>query len=300
MKKMVYFLSVIAFLSLTGCNMFEWLSDDSSDAADIEDARIALNDGNYQEAIDILEPGFNQSDPDAETAQILSSAYMGKAGIDLTYILENADNSEGQSFDVISSALSIDIVDSITQEAAEQGETKAVPSTAKYISYSSATAFLTSLETARLYLAASVTANGLDDDKVQLGMVSAVHFILKIGVTAADLRDTNIPINKKAYQEVFPNSASVNTLLTDLSNAINADQAVVDSLQDDVTYVYNAVNVLITRIGSDEELAEEFNDFMRELLGLGASATNADILAAINTFDGPEISAYINTKLLDY
>ena len=111
MKKTCSFLVRILFLSLAGCdgNVFDSVSNDSSDAADIEAAQMALNDGNYQEAIDILEPGYDRANPDPEAARILASAHMGKAGIDLTNILENAPDENEDSFDVIASALSLDI-----------------------------------------------------------------------------------------------------------------------------------------------------------------------------------------------
>ncbi len=74
---------------------------------------MALDDGNYQEAIDILEPGYDRSNPDPAAARVLASAYMGKAGIDLTYIIENAsDDHDDESFDAIASALCLDIVNS--------------------------------------------------------------------------------------------------------------------------------------------------------------------------------------------
>ncbi len=294
MNKLMYFLWVIISLSLWSCNSnaLKSLSDDSGSAAQLEDARMALNDGDYQGAIDILEPGYDQSNPDPEAARILASAYMGKAGFDLTYILENSGNTENRSFDVIASALSLDITDNPVRPSSEQAAVEAAETTARYLSYTSANTFLGYLENARNYLTDLVGVYGNDDDKVQLGMVSAVHFILKVGLEAADLMDTNIPINKTAYREVFPEhgDADWNTLLTSLAANIHDDAALVQSLRDDITAVDNAVTILIARMGSDEEVAERFNEFLTDLLGAGE----------IDTFDGQEVANYIGAKLLEY
>lgn len=292
----LFCLAALVLLLSFGCksNVFESLSDDSSSEADIERAQMALNDGDYQEAIDILEPGYDASNPDAEAARILASAYMGKAGIDLTYILQNSDSSEGQSFDVITSALSLDITEDKDRTSSEEVQAKSASGTPKYIDYDSIDEFLDYLESSQTYLAGIVTAFGNDDDKVQLGMVSAVHFILKTGLTVADLNglaaDYNVPINKEAYREVFPVGAGWQALLTSLAGDIDGDAALVASLQADIRYVSNGVTVLLGRTGDDEDLADEFNDFLTELLGGGD----------IDDFSGTEVAAYIQAHLLGY
>lgn len=268
-----------------GCgdnNMLESVSDDSSKAADIEAAKMSLDDGNYQEAIDILEPGYDESNPDLEVTRILASAYMGKAGIDLTYILENAADDNDDSFDVITSALSLDIIEEPSQEDPDNP--------AKYISLSSVQAFLESLETAKAYLEAAVDLYGSDDDKVQLGMASVIHFILKVGCEAAAVNEgNNIPINKAAYQEVFPVDTWESDLDT-LAGRVPPGGDVADALQDDLTYLSDAVDVLTARMDPDEDFEEDFREFLTEILG-GSS---------IEDFDGQEVADYIETYLLGY
>lgn len=292
MKKTYLYLVLILFLSLGGCdsNVFDSVSDDSSDAADIEAAHMALDDGNYQEAIDILEPGYDRADPEPEAARILASAYMGKAGIDLTYILENAPEEDDDSFDVIASALSRDIVNDHIRAGSEgmaaEDESACPP---RYVSYDSVAAFLESLEEAREYLEALVDLYGNDDDKVQLGMASAIHFILEIGHQAADLMGTNIPIDRQAYREVFP-ADDWETRLSDLADGIPPEGELAATLQEDVTHVSDAVIILMGRMGSDEDIAADFSDFLTDLLG-GSE---------ISDFDGQEIADYIETHLLEY
>ncbi len=293
MRKNLLFLALILFLSLMGCdsNVFDSVSDDSSDAANIEAAQMALNDGNHQEAIDILEPLYDRSNPDPEVSRILASAYMGKAGIDLTYILENASDENIGSFDVIASALSLGIVSESlragSEQIAAQSESSVSP---RYVSYGSAAAFLESLEAAKGYLEALVDLTGSDDDKVQLGMASAIHFILETGCQAAALRGTNIPIDKEAYREVFPADTDWEDLLSQFADRIPPQGEIAVSLQDDVAHVSDAVVVLMGRMGSDEDIAADFNDFLTDLLGG----------SAISDFDGREIADYIAAHLLEY
>lgn len=292
MKKLIYLLWLVFLLSICGCNALESLSDDSSDAARLEEARMALNDGNYQSAIDILGPGYDPLHPDPEAGRILASSYMGKAGFDLTYILENSGNSETSSFDVIASALSLDITDDPLRPSSEQAVMEAEAATARYLSYTSANTFIICLEEARGYLGNLVVIYGNEDDTVQLGMVSAAHFILKTGLEAADLMDTNVPINKAAYRAIFPehDETGWNILLSSLAANIDSDDELVQALRDDLTDVDSAVAVLIARMGSDEEIADKFSDFLTKLLGGGE----------IDTFDGQEIANYIGGELLEY
>lgn len=68
-------LLVAVILCMGGCssNLLESVSDDSSREADIESARIAIDDGDYQRAADILEPGY---DPLAPTTKSRGSLHL--------------------------------------------------------------------------------------------------------------------------------------------------------------------------------------------------------------------------------
>jgi hypothetical protein len=307
MRRKTYLFIIPILFAIYGCdsNMLESVADDSSDAAYIEEATIALNDGNYDEAISLLEGKFDPASPDTEVGRILASAYMGKAGIDLTYIIENSDSGGNDSFDSIASALSLQLTSQA--QAASFVQAKAESSTdPKFIVSSSLATLMSNLEDAQEVLLALVdyyTGNNLtaqDDDVVQLGMASALHFIMKIGYCAGDFRNYNAPVNKYAYQEVFPQDEDWPTLLNNLAAYIDSHSEIVLSLQEDLANVYEAVLVLITNNGTDDDVADEFNDFMRELLGLSDSAGQAEILSAIDTFDGSMLADYIANELLEY
>ncbi len=293
MKKLICFLGIISSLALWGCdsNALKSLADDSSDAASIEEARMALNDGDYQGAIDILEPGHDSSNPDVEATRIIASAYMGKAGFDLTYIIENSGDSDNESFDVIASALSLHITGDLARASSGEAAGEEA-SAARYLAYASLNTFIHYLESAQAYLTDLVDTYGNDDDTVQLGMVSAVHFILKVGLESADLMTTNVPVNKAAYREVFPEHGDTDwgILLTSLATNIHNDTDLVQALRGDIAAVDNAVAVLNARMGSDEEVAEKFSEFLSELLGGGE----------IDTFDGADAANYIGSNLLEY
>lgn len=307
MRRITYLLLIVILFAFYGCdsNMLGSIANDSSDAAVIEEATIALNDGNYDEAIDLLEGKFDPASPDPEVGRILASAYMGKAGIDLTYIIENSESGGDDSFDSIASALSLEVTSQA--QAASFVQAKAEASTdPRFIVTSSVATLLTYLADSQEILNALVdyyTDNNItahDDDVVQLGMASALHFIMQIGYCAGDSRNYNTPVNKYAYQEVFPDDQDWVTLLIALAAYIDSHSDVILSLQEDLSNVYAAVVVLITNNGADDDVADEFNDFMRELLGLSDSAGQNEILAAIDNLDGSMITNYIANELLEY
>jgi len=279
--KQALFLLLGILLCLAGCdsNMLEAISDDSSSSAKFTEANMALDDGNYQKVINILEPGYDASNPDPETVRLLASAYMGLAGVDLTYVLENSEESEDGSFDTIASALSLTVT----------GQN----SGARFIPAGSADDMLANLEQARDYLNDLMNYYGGlglspdQDDTVQAGMVSAMHFIIQMGAAASNVTGENIPLNKAAYREVFHDDPDLDTLLDAFADSLDPES---ESLQEDLTDVSGAVVTLVEVQGADEELAEEFNEFLAELLGGGS----------INTFSGQRAADYVYSQLLGY
>jgi len=309
MKKQRYILIAVILLALYGCdsNLLESLADDSSEAANIEAAQIALNDGDYDEVISLIGDDYDPSEPDSQVARLLASAYMGKAGIDLTYLIENADSTDDDSFDAIAAALSVEVTSQMQPSSFIEAAPEAAASTdPKYIAITSIENLLENLVIAQDILETLVdyyTDGNLspqDDDVVQLGIASALHFIMKIGYCAGEVVVSNAPVNKYAYQELFPQDDEWPALLNDLAAYIDSDQEIIDSLVADLRNVSSALRVLIATIGGDEDLSDEFNDFLRELLGLDDSADEDAISAAINGYSGSMISDFISNQLLGY
>jgi hypothetical protein len=307
MRNLLLTFTAILLMALAGCesNMLESLADDSSKEADIEAAKIALDDGNYDSAISALSSYKGSSDP--EVAGILSSAYMGKAGLDLTYMLEHIDASNTDNFDVIASAFSLKTTDQLNASSSVLYKAGS-DATPRYITTGSVVTLLTNLSLAQKYLSTSLAANPGDDDlTVQLGIASALHFIIDIGYIIAEVKDCNIPINKAAYQAVFPQKPDMITLGNQVNEYLNTNvsklQAFngdIDGLHTDLWNVYLSVEVFINNIGSDESITSDFNKFVTDLLGLPEGSSKAVIEAAVESYDGYDLVSFINSKLLGY
>lgn len=107
-------IALIAALMLAACgkNAFDAMADKNSSAATKEKAQIAINNGDYASAIDILKGMCpNNACPDTNTTQMLAAAYMGASGLNVFDLANNADanrngGAAGSNFTVISRALS--------------------------------------------------------------------------------------------------------------------------------------------------------------------------------------------------
>jgi hypothetical protein len=92
----VFWLGLVAG-ALAACgdqNLFESLADDDTASAKIESAKIANDNGDFTQAIAILQGlcGTSTTAPacDAETASLLASAYAGRAGLNVFDLIENS------------------------------------------------------------------------------------------------------------------------------------------------------------------------------------------------------------------
>lgn len=97
--------AVILSLWMVGC-----AEKDDTRAAKVEEAKIAIDNGNYQEAIDILAPMLDKdadgeftvdeiqellaTEEEFELAQLLATAYLGAAGIDTFEIIKGAEEAQ--------------------------------------------------------------------------------------------------------------------------------------------------------------------------------------------------------------
>ena len=97
-KGIIFGVSVLLFLCFAifatqGCegNSLEWLADDSSYEARIEEARIALDDTDYERARSLLLDLKEDYPDDPLVLQYLSNAYAGLVGLDTFKLLETID-----------------------------------------------------------------------------------------------------------------------------------------------------------------------------------------------------------------
>ncbi len=83
-----------ALLACGDENLFESLADDNTTVAEVESAKIAIDNGNFTQAIATLQGlcGTSTTAPtcDAETASLLASAFAGRAGLNVFDLIENS------------------------------------------------------------------------------------------------------------------------------------------------------------------------------------------------------------------
>jgi len=307
MKTFLLTISCILLMAVSGCesNMLKSLGDDSSEEASIEEAKMALDDGNYDKAIHALSSYKESTDP--EISGILASAYMGKAGLDLTYMLENIDSGSLNNFDVIASAFYLQTTASpstILYKAEDEGTPRFI------INDESILELLTNLSKAKYYLYTSLEANPDDDDlTVQLGIASALHFIIDMGHIIAEVKDCNIPINEAAYKLLFPAEpdlaslgSQVSAYLTEHEEGLNEFDGDISGLRSDLWNVFQAARVFSDNFDDEDSgITTEFNDFIADLLGLPRGTGDENVFrSAIENFDGAELVSFIKNKLLGY
>lgn len=81
-----------------GKSVFESMADDGSDEAQLEKARIALDEGEFDDAVEILEDlcGADLTAPtcDPEVVSLYASAYAGRAGLAVFDLVKEAVDQE--------------------------------------------------------------------------------------------------------------------------------------------------------------------------------------------------------------
>lgn len=279
MKKLICLIIPLLFIFLFGCdtNVLEPIADDSSYEADLEEAKMALDDGNYDKSINLMLNHYDSSHPDPEATRVLSSAYMGKAGVDLTYIIEFSDAEDKDGYDVISDALALettsDMIPQVLTAAGLMEYDASESDKSRYIDQGSIEDMLYAMNEAKTILQNLINYfnenNQIpeDDDIVKIGMASALDFIMKVSKAVMTVTGTNAPINKSAYNQVFPPDER-NFLLNNFETYLSHNQEIIGDLIDDLINVRKAITVMIDVIGADEDITEDFDEFMREILGL--------------------------------
>lgn len=244
-------------LAVAGCgdsNVFSGASsDDSSAAARRETGVQALNDGEWQEAIEIFTDLYHPDRPDPDVAKYLASAYVGKAGFNTLKLVEDiAVAQKNESADDQSV-----IYDSVTHLFDRDGD-----GTISSVDLSGEGGKIDLLRQAISYLVADYGRAGraaaegalpgpTDDERFQAGLYAAVHAVLSV---VAQLDDPRQP----------------GTLLLTLGELRTQAEAVVPhvtapaSLSEDLSLVEGAKNVLIGGLTGGGENVDE-NDVAAQL-----------------------------------
>jgi hypothetical protein len=254
----LFALSLIGMVGvLSGCddNVFSGLTDEDSFEYRLEDARIALDDQEYDVAIAILEALDVEYPNNATVLSYLASARGGNAGLDtfniLTAIDELSANAGSGGFDIVGRVL-----------GASDGSLTGQQIDDKVTQFTSAIDALEQIP----------EADRTEDQKIQLGLLSFNRAMLTIAQVVSDKNG----------------NSSVTLTETSLSGAgIVADdvgdQAIAD-LTDDINNLQSSIAAINTLVGNgSNDLTTEFNAVVNEINPDGGSVSKDNVANYLGT-----------------
>lgn len=284
---------IVIWSLLTACSsdsIFQGISQNSSHDAKIEDAAIAIDNSDYDDAITELSVMYNTTtSPDPKVGPLLASAYMGKAGVDLTNFIANFTSSGLVPLDLVALMISSSNV--------------TINGNGKYLDGTKVPGFIGDLSVAESTLQALVTkGNATNDDEIQLGMASAVHFIMNMGNKTADALNTvtaqpgivPVPINAAAYQFYSTSKDYYWSSVGPSSFVENVASGAVLSFQEDLININNAIiafNKAFPKPSEKNEMKDNLNAFLYSALGITSDEPVTDEL--ILAYTTAEINAYV-------
>ncbi len=237
-----------AIFALTGCegNVFESLADDSSYEARLDEAMIALDDGDYAKAKSILTELNADYPNDPTILQYLSNASAGLAGIDTFNLLEIIeqinDNPNAGSIDMIGQML---------------GDADGV------ITANEITEDLSNINDAIDALEA--IDDPTDDQIVQLGLLSINRAVLTIGDVIADDQNLTgtetITLTEEEISALYPGATE-----PDFTDELTGNDRLT-TLSTDLQNINDSIETINTISGQDSQndLSENFDDFSDEM-----------------------------------
>lgn len=234
-----------ALTVITSCeeNSLEWLADDSSYEARLEEARIAIDDREYARARDLLLQLKAEYPGDPLILQYLSNAYAGLIGLDTFNLLITIDRliEAGDTGN-------IDMVGTILGSATG------------IINADDIDGILANLDEAISNL--EEIPNPTDDQTVQLGLLSLNHAAITIADIVADNTGADqVTLTEEGLSTTYGGQAP------DLSNEASSER--LDNLSEDIENIGNAVDSIasITGVdtGQENDLSESFDEFSQDV-----------------------------------
>ena len=295
---------IVIWSLLTACSndsIFQGISQNSSYDAKISDAEIAIDNSDYDDAIMELSVMYNTTtSPDPTVGPLLASAFMGRAGVDLTNFIASFTSSGLDPLDYIAYMISPSNV--------------TINKNGRYLDGTAVSGYLGDLSAAKSTLQALVTnGNATNNDEIQLGMASAVHFIMNMGnKTANALNETlnnpyvaaqpgivPVPINVAAYQiystsTVYKQDYNTWSSVGPSSFRENVASGTVLSFQDDLININNAIiafNKAFPKPSETNQMKDILNAFLYSALGITSDETVTDELILAYTTE--EMYAYV-------
>lgn len=283
----VFFLFILSACS--NDSVFEGVSENTGYDAKIEQAASDLDNGNYDKVITDLSVVYNTTNLRPEAGRLLASAYMGKAWVDTTFFLENSTNAEMDIFDIIASSLSspeVILADTDNDEDMERYiEGTVMPDRLGSISHA-------------IEIIESLERNGAatDDDIIQLGIASSVHFIMYLGNNTADALNTTlsnpdaathdhgavpVPINTGAYRYYRSSSTTDHKYSWSRVSATSFKEtsgAVPPSYQEDLLNINDAVTAFSGAYPDSDAMRDSLDAFLHAALGEAPGSVITDDL----------------------
>ena len=317
------FTTILALLLLlSGCSndsAFEGISDDSGRKAVIEEAAIALDDLDYTSAINLLTEIYTTTSPDPRVSRLLSSAYMGKAGVDFVNLIFFAGLEERENFDMVAEILDLypapELEDDDEKSKCDAESRTVLVFVDKYdrnydlykdalfIDGYCAGELIENLESAQYILDVLIRANRhSDDDEIQLGVASAAHFILFTGNRVADAMNYTltqdpenwdpgmipVPINKTAYQYYINYSSGIlyRWSSVDESDFGPYDPQSLNPYQEDLINVLNAIRAFDRAAPEQNDVRDTLEDFLAFALMMPTTGIDENTIVSIMTTSG--------------
>jgi len=288
---------VLIFLFIAGCSndsIFEGMSQNSSHDATIEEAALALDEGDYDTVVSDLASIYTTAAIDPQVGRLLASAYMGQTGVDLTSLITHSTGSGIDPLDAMTSMLSsADITTTDDQD---------------YIDGTLMSDYLNAIIDAKDVLELLVEyGKAAEDDVIQLGIASAVHFILYIGNQTADALNKTldyadaskqdpgsvpVPMNCAAYQYYYSGGDGYSWSRVDSSDyEKTAASGSTTSYQQDLLNISRAVIAFSNAYPGENSMKVSLNAFLSSALGVDADSDITDDLIMTYTSDG--VNAYV-------
>jgi len=237
---LIFALSSVFLLSACDENLLEGVSDDGSDEAKLEEARIAIDDEDYGKAMRILE-GLSQN---AEVCELLGHANAGLAGIDIFALLRVVtDFIEEDEGDIAMAGLVLGGQDAALTK--NEVEVKLLLTKAGINAYT------------------TCIANPDNDQTIHMGIISMFDIALnlasmvmeQLGYTGEDA----IELTKEGLERLYLNRTP------DFSGIAGVQTIINDWIKPDVERVIKAAAVLAEIAGDDDDLAQSLSAFIDEL-----------------------------------
>ncbi|MDI9527509.1 MAG: hypothetical protein QM299_10895 [Pseudomonadota bacterium] len=322
---------LVLLLFLSGCSndsVFEGISDNSGRKSVIEEAAIALDDEDYASVIQMLTEIYTTTSPDPQVSRLLSSAYMGRAGVVFVNLIEYSGLNDQADFDMVSESLSLspapipDDNDNKNDQSLCNAEDRTVlifpneadPDNAEFLNAQFIDGhcigdLIDNLEKAQYVLRVLKDADRHAlDDEIQLGLASATHFVYFTGTRVADgLNKTlayqdperhvpglvPVPINIEAYrfyrEERFSfDQVTLSMLREEAFREENLGIPPLNTYQRDLIDVYDAVLAFDKATPEQNDVRDALQDFLASVLGIEG--------ATISEFDKNDIISTMTTS----